>query len=59
MAPTFCTGCGRPADVCGGCGRPLDPPRFCPHCGRRMTVTVTPGGFRARCRHHGTVTLST
>jgi hypothetical protein len=49
----FCTGCGGAS--CAGCSRPLDPPRFCPACGRRLTVAVTPGGYRARCRHHGQV----
>jgi hypothetical protein len=48
---TICTGCGSPG--CTGCGRALDPPRFCPACGRRLTVAVTPGGYRARCRDHG------
>jgi len=46
-----CTACG--SSSCVGCGRELDPPRFCAVCGRRMTVTVTPGGYRARCRDHG------
>jgi hypothetical protein len=46
-----CTGCG--ATSCSGCARTLDPPRFCPACGRRLTVMVTPGGYRARCRDHG------
>ncbi|MGD0880733.1 MAG: hypothetical protein ABSB09_04080 [Acidimicrobiales bacterium] len=46
-----CTGCGSAS--CVGCGRTLDPPRFCPDCGRRLTVAVTPGGYRARCRDHG------
>ena len=46
-----CTGCGSAS--CIGCGRTLDPPRFCPDCGRRLTVMVTPGGYRARCRDHG------
>jgi hypothetical protein len=31
----------------------LDPPRFCPECGRRLTVAVHPGGYRAICRDHG------
>ncbi|MBF6554761.1 MAG: hypothetical protein IVW52_01165 [Acidimicrobiales bacterium] len=47
----FCTGCGGAS--CAGCGRPFDPPRFCSTCGRRLTVAVTPGGYRARCRDHG------
>ena len=46
-----CTGCG--TVTCTGCARTLDPPRFCPDCGRRLTVTVTPAGYRARCRDHG------
>ncbi|HEY4927846.1 MAG TPA: hypothetical protein VIH95_01755 [Acidimicrobiales bacterium] len=49
-----CTACGSVS--CIGCGRTLDPPRFCPDCGRRLTVTVTPGGYRARCRDHGELT---
>jgi len=49
----FCTGCGSASTSCSGCNRPLDPPRFCPTCGRRLTVAVTPGGYRARCRDHG------
>jgi hypothetical protein len=57
MAPTVashCTGCGRPTGECdGSCRRPLDPPRFCPTCGRRMAVQVTPTGFAARCRDCG------
>jgi hypothetical protein len=50
--PAHCTGCGRPISDCPGCGRALDPPRYCPHCGRRMTVTVVPTGWIARCRDH-------
>jgi biotin synthase len=50
---SHCTGCGRPASECGGCGRELDPPRFCPRCGLRVPVVVTPAGYRARCRDHG------
>ncbi len=52
--PSFCTGCGRPAGEClGGCVSELDPARFCPRCGRRMAVTITPTGNTARCRDHG------
>jgi hypothetical protein len=49
-----CTGCGR-ADCDGSCRRALDPPRFCPTCGRRLTVLVTPVRAEARCRDHGPV----
>jgi dethiobiotin synthetase len=52
--PTYCTGCGRVAGECeGGCVSEFDPPRFCPRCGRRMAVTITPTGTAARCRDHG------
>ena len=55
-AAQHCTGCGLPVERCGGrCGRDLDPPRFCPTCGRRLTVYVTPGSFDAQCRDHGPV----
>jgi hypothetical protein len=43
------------SDCGGACGRELDPPRFCPQCGRRLTVYVTPGFFTATCRDHGTL----
>jgi ribosomal protein S18 acetylase RimI-like enzyme len=32
----------------------LEPPRYCPHCRRRMVVQVTPTGWTARCVEHGT-----
>ncbi|MGO9456692.1 MAG: hypothetical protein ACLP62_06560 [Acidimicrobiales bacterium] len=51
----YCPGCGRPSAECAGCSRELDPPRYCPTCGRWLTVTVTPGGWRGRCRDHGTL----
>jgi dethiobiotin synthetase len=55
--PTYCTGCGRTAGECpGDCVSELDPPRFCPRCGRRMAVTITPTGSAARCRDHGELT---
>ncbi|MEO7262185.1 MAG: hypothetical protein ABI047_13175 [Jatrophihabitantaceae bacterium] len=51
---------------CGQCGRPsagehavcaaragLEPPRYCPHCARRMVVQVDPMGWRAVCSRHG------
>ncbi|MBV9952986.1 MAG: hypothetical protein JO291_13615 [Acidimicrobiia bacterium] len=56
MDPTArCTGCGRPRAECDGCARELDPPRFCPTCGTRLAVVVTPAGYRGRCREHGPV----
>ncbi|MGQ0616566.1 MAG: biotin synthase auxiliary protein BsaP [Acidimicrobiia bacterium] len=52
----FCCWCGRAtADCHGGCRRPLDPPRFCPTCGRPLRVLVTPDRALARCREHGPV----
>ena len=33
----------------------LDAPRFCPECGRRRVVQVTPHGWTATCSRHGTV----
>jgi predicted amidophosphoribosyltransferase len=48
-----CTGCGKTSTECPGCVRALDPPRFCPECGRRMTVNVIPTGWVARCRDSG------
>jgi ribosomal protein S18 acetylase RimI-like enzyme len=50
---------------CGQCGRELtgeghdrcrdglEPPRYCPHCRRRMVVQVVPSGWSARCVEHG------
>ncbi|HUA96144.1 MAG TPA: hypothetical protein VMB82_11535 [Acidimicrobiales bacterium] len=66
MAATYCTGCGKPldtsagapgADRCGGCARPIDPPHYCPHCGQWLAVTVSPTGWKARCREHGETRL--
>jgi hypothetical protein len=54
MEIRHCTGCGLPLDQCqGACRRELDPPRFCPECGRRLVVMVTPGYFEAQCKVHG------
>jgi hypothetical protein len=62
--PTYCPRCGE--DLGGGdahadCDRALllEPPRYCPHCRRRMVVQVTPGGWSARCVEHGTTVAST
>ena len=56
LLPTFCLGCGRPAADCpGGCSPVLDPPRYCPRCGRRLAVTIVPTGVQARCRDHGPI----
>jgi len=56
LPASHCSGCGRPLTDCPGCARALDPPRFCPACGRRMAVTVTPGTWTATCRDHGVMT---
>ena len=31
----------------------LEPPRYCPDCGRRMAVQVRPDGWSAKCSRHG------
>jgi hypothetical protein len=56
-ATTFCRWCGAAAGGCDGvvCRRELDPPHFCPACGRRLRVQVTPTGHRASCRQHGLI----
>ncbi len=51
----FCDGCGRPLAMCTGCRRELDPPRWCVHCGRRLTVRIMPTHVRATCREHGEI----
>jgi hypothetical protein len=54
---TFCDRCGRPFSDGdhGECraARRLEPPRFCPDCGRRMKVQVVPSGWTATCVEHG------
>jgi hypothetical protein len=55
----YCTGCGQTVDKCAGsCKRDLDPPRFCPECGKRLVVMVTPGYFEAQCKVHGPLTTA-
>ncbi|HEX3828520.1 MAG TPA: hypothetical protein VHV82_14745 [Sporichthyaceae bacterium] len=61
------TACGQYCDRCGGpavpaadhaacrAARELEPPRYCPHCRRRMVVQVTPRSWTARCSEHGSV----
>jgi len=60
-ADRFCPWCGVPAGGCDGvtCRHPFDPPHFCPACGRRMRVQVTPTGWTASCRDHGAPEVST
>lgn len=31
----------------------LEPPRYCPRCGRRMVVQLTPTAWSALCSRHG------
>lgn len=56
-AAAYCGHCGRALDAAdhAGCAQrtALEPPRWCPTCGRRTTVQVTPTGWRARCSRHG------
>ena len=54
---SFCDQCGSLVELgdherCAQ-RRTLEPPRFCPHCARRMVVQVTPTGWTARCSRHG------
>ncbi|MEU4425423.1 hypothetical protein AB0F81_32785 [Actinoplanes sp. NPDC024001] len=51
----FCDHCGEPGNhpACAA-ARELEPPRFCPHCRRRMKVQVVPTGWTATCVEHGT-----
>ncbi|KAA9373589.1 hypothetical protein F5972_34860 [Microbispora cellulosiformans] len=53
----FCDHCGRPAEdgdhaACPA-AREMEPPRYCPQCGRRLVVQVTPRNWSARCSVHG------
>jgi len=52
----FCDRCGEVLDAghpqCTA-ARQLEPPRFCPHCRRRMKVQVVPAGWTATCVQHG------
>lgn len=54
----FCDRCGEPLggdhSVCAA-ARELEPPRFCPHCRRRMKVQVVPTGWTATCVEHGEI----
>ncbi|HLG92238.1 MAG TPA: hypothetical protein VKY15_04560 [Acidimicrobiales bacterium] len=55
---THCSGCGLVLGECltaGRCRRPFEPARFCPLCGRRLRVLVTPASWSATCRQHGLV----
>lgn len=46
---------GEVASAHGTCAarRELEPPRYCPHCARRMVVQIVPTGWTARCSAHG------
>jgi len=62
----YCDRCGQPVSQPGGerghpdCrdARALEPPRYCPYCGHRMVVKVTPGAWSSHCPRHG-LTAST
>ncbi|MQA25419.1 MAG: hypothetical protein GEU94_08100 [Micromonosporaceae bacterium] len=59
MQPLWCDRCGESLtqDHSGCTGaRELEPPRYCPHCRRRMKVQVLPAGWHATCVEHGTIT---
>lgn len=55
VTASFCSVCGRPLPQAGRatscCPLPtLDPPRYCPTCGRTLDVQIYPTGFVATCR---------
>ncbi|MCI0686136.1 MAG: hypothetical protein L0Y54_02700 [Sporichthyaceae bacterium] len=57
MTEPYCDRCGEsltggPHPRCAA-ARELEPPRYCPHCRRRLVVQVTPHGWTARCVEHG------
>ncbi len=59
-SPTYCDGCGRPADEgdhtrCRERRAATDPPRFCMVCARKLVVQVLPRGYTARCVKCGPV----
>jgi hypothetical protein len=58
--PVFCDQCGERLEAAGHdtCARrrELEPPRYCPHCRRRMVVQVVPRGWVSRCVEHGETT---
>ena len=60
---TYCGYCGESATkkshVLCRPGLALAPPRFCTSCRRRMKVQVTPDGWEAECKKHGTTTGTT
>ncbi|WP_446746293.1 biotin synthase auxiliary protein BsaP [Sphaerimonospora cavernae] len=55
----YCDHCGRPAaegdHAACRTARAMEPPRFCPHCRRRMVGQVAPTSWSARCSKHGDV----
>jgi len=59
----WCGQCGASVDEAdhARCSRraELEPPRWCVHCRRRMTVQVTPGAWTATCVRHGTAAQPT
>ena len=66
-SPVYCDRCGLPLSAAeGGPGheacqaaRALEPPRYCPQCGRRMAVKVTPHAWSAHCPRHGLTQATT
>ncbi|MEU5784083.1 hypothetical protein [Micromonospora lupini] len=56
-AQRWCDRCGEDASGAGhescAAARTLEPPRYCPHCRRRMKVQVLPVGWSAVCVEHG------
>ena len=54
IVQAYCDGCGGPLQggdhaACRARRAATDPPRFCPHCARKLVVQVLPTGWTARC----------
>jgi len=60
-SPVYCDRCGLPLTAAQDspshesceAARTLEPPRYCPSCGRRLVVKVTPTTWSAHCPRHG------
>ena len=56
LVPRWCQWCGQKEAAVGVphlCAHELEASRYCPKCGRRSAVLITPMGQRSRCKIHG------